>query len=257
MATLESSDIMEYIWNNVEKAEDGLHIYYTRADIDSLWEMGFVDTANVSIDHWRAAFDEHRQSDGTYRLTKDDFFAKDRYRYKGTIHIPFDAMMINEGLYTDEGLNELVTMSIAPSCSLSSAELGLFVDAIKQGSREADRLIRMDRSVKLKIQEMINQHPSPMRRLEILFARNLEHLKQTGNWPNMEDMATPASPSATASPQQVAETYRSAFSSLPSQHEHGLNQLKGLEKAKTAPSGADKHGTPLKALTRSPKGTRG
>ncbi len=170
---LSSSDIMEFLWDTLEKTPDGKHLHYNIYDVEMLWRMGFVDTERVSMEEWKQVFEPYRQQDGTFLLNKEAFFALDKYRYKGEIHIPFDAMRINEGLYTDVGLDELIEASIKPSCSLSREELKKFFDALKEEYRTPDGLIKIGPEAKMKIRDMINSNPSPLRNLEILFDQTL------------------------------------------------------------------------------------
>lgn len=170
---LSSFDVMEHLWETLDKTEDGSHLRYTTVDIEQLWWMGFVDTDKIELDHWIAVFEPYRQEDGSFLLSKDDFIALDKYRYKGEIKIPFDAMLINEGRYTDEGLDDLVNVSIAPSCNLPPDKLKEFFDAIKKDFKGSDSLILIKKPAKERVKALLDSHPSPLRNLEIILDRML------------------------------------------------------------------------------------
>ncbi|MBI4126107.1 MAG: hypothetical protein HY465_01300, partial [Deltaproteobacteria bacterium] len=162
--TLELSqfDVMAYLWETLDKTPDGAHIQYTISDIDMLWHMGFVDTERVSIETWRTAFESHRQPNGMFLIGHEAFLDLDQYRYKGEIHIPFDAMLINEGRYTDTGLQELIDLSIAPSCSLSLQQVDAFFTSLKKDFRDPQGLIVVGKEAKQRIKKLLEDSPSPL-----------------------------------------------------------------------------------------------
>ncbi|MBI2346828.1 MAG: hypothetical protein HYV03_08165 [Deltaproteobacteria bacterium] len=245
----EAFNVLEFVWEQLPKAPDGEHVNFSKADIEALWHYGFVDTLAVPIASWHAAFDPHRQPDGAYLLNQADFLAKERYRYRGEIHVPFDARKINEGLYTDEGLQELIDESVAPSVWAPAGTFDQFLAGLKTGTRQPDGLIRIDMAAKQRIRQFIDQYPSPLRRLELIFDAMIA--QQLAG-------AAGAMPAA-ATPDQAARVEASTFTMLP---DHPIaakgKALKGLEKARdAAPVDPAKPTAPLKALRRSRKGVRG
>lgn len=166
--THQNINVMEAIWALAEKEEDG-SLHYAPEFIDYLWENSFVDTKKFPLETWRAAFEAFKQEDGTYRLSKEEFFSLDPYRYQGPVKIPFDAVKINEGKYTDEGFQKLVDLSIEPSCGLSSNDFKQFIEDLKKEFRQEDDLILIRTPAKQKIKKLLEDHPSPLRRLELSF----------------------------------------------------------------------------------------
>jgi len=254
---MDTENVMEYLWDQIEKTPDGKHIRYTIEDIDSLWWMGFVDTQRYPLDQWRQVFEPYKRQGNVYVLNRSSFLALDKYRYKGEIKIPFDAMLINEGKYTDEGLQELFDLSIVPSCSKSPAEMRQFVDNFKKQYRQPDGLIRMDSNGKLKLKELIDQFPSPLRNLELTFDRMLE----AGVDHDMLDQIE-ADETARATTEAVKQVSR--FSSAPlTKAETQAQRLKDLQKAKpkatpsTPQKEEKKEGVELKKIKRSKRGMRG
>lgn len=242
--TLEKFNGMQLIWDDLPKSPDENHVTLTINDIDAMWHLGIVDTGRFNLETWRRAFDSHKEAGGTYLLKEKEFLAKETYRYKGEIMVPFDAMKINEGKYTDEGLQELFNLSILPSSSLPSPELSKFLTELKNEFREADSLIKIDSRAKFKIKALLDTNPSPLRRLEILFDNLIKEAAASGQIPTQ--------------PVALAKAQSSTFSlSAISEAEIQGQKLSKLEK-KSAPKELKKEGgVELKKVKRSRKGMRG
>lgn len=247
----ETINVMEAIWQSSEKAEDGC-LYYPIEFIDFLWDHGFVDGQQYPKETWRRAFEPFKQADGNYKISHDEFLTLDKYRYLGEIHIPFDAMRINEGKYTDEGFGELVRDSIGPSCSLAAEPFKKFIEDLKEEYRQADSLILIKPDAKLKIKKLLEDYPSPLHRLELLFD---QLLKKTGI---EEELATTEKKIArVATPSEQASVQQSTFlSGEATFSELQAKKLKQIAKAKL-PEAGPTEGEPLKKVKRSKKGLRG
>lgn len=246
-------NVMEAIWASSEKADDGC-LYYPIEFIDFLWDHGFVDTQKYAKEDWRRAFDPFKQADGSYKISHDEFLTLDKYRYHGEIRIPFDAMRINEGKYTDEGFGELVSDSIGPSCGLNPEPFKQFIKDLTEEYRQADGLILIKADAKLKIKKLLEDYPSPLRRLELLFD---QLLKKEGIEAELE--TTEKRIARTATPDQQAAIQQSAFLMGDATYsEAQAKKLKGIAKAKV-PEAIDtgSGGEPLKKVKRSKKGLRG
>ncbi|MBN1282499.1 MAG: hypothetical protein JXA24_01855 [Proteobacteria bacterium] len=250
---LDQFDVMEYLWSTLEKSPDGRHLRYTEFDVEQLWAMGFVDTARINMQEWKAIFEPMRQADGTFLLTRDQFMSLDRWRYRGEIRIPFDAMMINEGKYTDDGLDELVEASIAPSCILPEAELRASVEKLKEEFRGPDGLILVKGPAKTRIKKLLDKYPSPLRNLEIL----LNHMLKTKG-EEVHDAVERAEIDAVSA---AAAMQASSFTAAPATRvEAKAEGLRALEKARRTEKAAEAEGKPkteLRKIRRSVKGMRG
>lgn len=245
-------DVMDYLWEKMEKTPEGA-IKYTPEDVDMLWEMGFVDTQKYPLDMWRSVFDPFRQADGTYLMEKDAFLSLETYRYKGEIHVPFDAMKINEGLYTDEGLQDLIDASIAPSCSYTPEKLREFFHELKELFRTPDSLIKIVRDAKIKIRDLISNNPSPLRNLELLF----DMMVSEGKGKELEEQVVG---SETERVTARAALEASHFTAIPtSRSEAASRELTEIVKArKKSPAvKAEGEDVALKKIRRSRKGMRG
>jgi len=248
----EDEMVMETIWNNLPKFPDNDHVTFDEAAVKEMWETGFVDETRYSLEEWMKAFEPHKTPEGNYILTKNDLFEKAIYRYKGEIKLPFEPLLINEGKYTDEGLEELINLSIAPSCSYSRERLREFFEDFKKRHRGGDGLIKMDMAAKREIADLIYQNPSPTRRREVLFDMIFGE--------QIEEIIKGTSPILTATPDQAAQVQISAFTQVPSEVEKASVGLKSIEKVKergTAPAATNSPDTSLKKVRRSRKGIRG
>lgn len=250
MALKPEENIMEIIWDNMPKSPDPEHVTFTEEDIEEIWLNGFVNDETYSLKDWAKAFEPHKTPEGDYLLKKEDFLEKDKYRFTGEIKIPFEPLLINEGKYTDEGLNELIDMSIAPSCSKSPKEIQEFFEAFKEAYREKDDLIRMDMQGKREITHLIYENPSPARRRELIFdaifAQQMAKIA-AGKWQTV-----------TATPEQVSQIQVSTFTTIPSQAQKASKELESIEKAKKPKAtGSMDEGVEIKKVRRSRKGQRG
>ena len=252
---------MELLWEHLPKRPDDSHVTLTDADIEWIWQSGMVDTKKYPIEAWSRAFDAHKLPDGSYLVSKTEFLEKEIYRYKGEIMIPFDALLVNEGKYTNEGLKELFDLSVGPSCSLSNAELDKFLEGLKKRSLDPSGTIRIDKTAKLELRELIEKYPSPLRRLELMFDAIIRGVEDPG--PDNIDLGTAAAKSAGTgqlSQEQIARVQVSSFSASPASiTEKRFEGLKELvkKKAKETEKSQAKETTPLTKVKRSRKGMRG
>lgn len=249
---LDQFNVMEHLWETLEKGPDG-KVHYSIVDIEQLWQAGFVDTGKTDLSTWKSAFDPYRKPDGSYSLSRDEFVALDQYRYKGEIRMPFDAMMINEGRYTDEGLDELIRLSIAPSCGLESKGLNDFFDALKKDFRQKDGLILIKEPAKERIAALLSSHPSPLRNLELM----VEYMISSKGEEIKKDVERGFAETAS----EQSRIQKSRFSQSPtSGTEEKAKKLKAIENAKRSKARAEIEGVAkveLKKIKRSRKGMRG
>lgn len=254
--TFGAEGVMEHLWSQVDKTEDGNHIRYSIQDVDALWWMGFVDTEKYPLKRWREVFEPYKQPDGTFVLNHAAFISLEKYRYTGEIKIPFDPMLINEGKYTDEGINELFELSISPSCYYSPQDKKRFLDSLKEKYRESAGLIKIGKPAKNEIKQFIDNSPSPLRSLELLLDRMIEDGVD-------EELASQLEENETARVTEEAAKQVSRFSAAPASktemHAKQLKELHGVQRkpAKAAEEVPEKKGTELKKIRRSRKGMRG
>lgn len=251
MAYKSDENVMELIWNGAPKTPDPEHVTMTQTDLEILWNYGFVDTDQYPKDLWFGAFEHHKQTCGNYILTKNELLEKDKYRFKGEILRPFDPLLINQGKYTDEGLQDLIDLSIGPSCSLPKDQLFQFFNNFKTKYRGKDKLIWMDLKAKKEIAELIYAHPSPTLMRELYF-----------DYAFYAQMMFIAKGGKAASSHDTAKIQASTFATDSSNRsEIAARRLRALEKAREQLNrneiDKEAEGTKLKEIKRSRKGTRG
>ena len=252
----DSGNVMEFLWEQLPKNEAD-KLCYTQDDVDGLWHMGFVDTVQYPLSVWRSQFEPYRQQDDTFELDKASFLALDSFRYTGEIRVPFDADLINEGKYTDEGVRELFELSIAPSSSLSSEDLEQFLADFIERFRDANGLIKICKPAKKEIAEFIAANPSPLHNLESILDKMLEEGTDEEIEAQLDERDTARATTEVA--RQVSK-----FSTAPiTKTEEHAKKLSSLEKtkkkpaAKPAKAAKEKPSTELKKIRRSRKGMRG
>lgn len=202
---------MEYIWDRIPKQKDGKTIRYLKADLDYLYYNGFVDSRRFDVKEWKKTFLPFYDGDGGFVLDREQFLSLRKFRYTGPSDEVFDAMKIKEGPWSDKGLEELYQRSIGVASDLSNETFWAFINSLKKSGRvdENGNLI-MDHPIKLGLQELIEQFPSPRRRLE----QEVERLKK-------EDQAK--------SEIHMKERDKSAFTVGKTAKESTLSQFKALE----------------------------
>lgn len=249
-------NVMDFIWQSVDKADDGC-IYYSLEFIDFLWDHGFVDTQKFPRQAWRSAFEPFKQAGGAFKLNRAEFLSLEKYRYAGEIHIPFNPLLINEGKYTDEGFEQLAADSLRPSCGLEEPPFRLFIEELKSEFRQPDGLILVKAPAKQKIKKLLDENPSPLRRLEMMFDGMLRQKGEQAAKQAEEDLRHL---SKTATPEQIAALQTSAFTMGPaSMAESRAEELKKVTKAMSAKGEAPniEGAETLTKMKRSRKGVRG
>lgn len=244
-------NLMETLWDQIKKTPDGKGVILTDVDIEYLWHCGFIDTRQVPFAQWAAFFAAFTvETKGVYVLSKANFKLIEDFRYKGPIREPFDHHKINEGFYTDQGLDELFELGIAPSVEARSEETAEFVAAFKKEFRDKDNLIRIDKVAKKKIGDWMDAHPSPLRRLELIMEAKSEGRPMD---PKLFQFKTAGVDAINAMQVSVFSTRPSTIAVSKREALGKVTQTKAKKGSDVAP---DK-GTPLHKLSRSPRGTRG
>lgn len=242
--------VMAKLWAQVQKSPDGKWVWFTDRDIEFLWHCGFVDTRQVPFTQWAGFFLPFLdKASRVYSLNKTHFMLIEDFRYKGPIREPFDFHKINEGHYTDQGLGELFELGVGPSVEATAAEIADFVARLQEKFRDTNKLIRVDRACKEAIGLWMDEHPSPLRRLELIMASQKGNAALNPKLFQYELHGTEA----------VHSMQMSAFSMRPGSV--ALSQKESLGKLTQSKPQKNKSDTvsttPLHKLRRSPKGTRG
>lgn len=248
-------NVMEAIWESSEKGSDDC-LHYPLELLQFLYHNGFIDTSRHSVNDWVLACEPFKQPDGHYKFSKEEFLTLDPYRYSGEIKVPFDPMRINEGKYTDEGLQKLIDNAIQPSCGLAEKDLHAVMEKIKSQFRQADQLILVKADFRLAVQRLLEEHPSPLRRLEFLFD---SIIKSPSAQKEIRQKQTTLR--RTATPQQHAKIQKSLFfqgtRSVAELQAQKLKEIHQLKPHRLISEGENPvEGKELKRVKRSPKGIR-
>lgn len=158
---------MEYIWDRIPKNKGGKTIRYLAGDIPYLYENGFVDAAKFTYKQWKQSFEAFKQEDGSYILTKEDFFTLRLFRYNGPSHDVFNAEKLREGPWPDDELEFLYNKSIQPSSRVAHDIYWNSINALKrQGFVNENNELIVNDKVKKQLTYLVEKFPSPRRRLE-------------------------------------------------------------------------------------------
>ncbi|MBX7149431.1 hypothetical protein K1X76_10160 [bacterium] len=169
--TEEFKDAMEYIWDRIPKTKEG-NVRYLLGDLPYLYQNGFVDSNQFTYEQWKAAFEDCKQDDDSYILTKEKFLSLRKFRYVGPVFEPFDASKVREGEWTDDDLAKLYHRSIKPSSTVPEQVYFNMIKALKEreGLQQNGRLL-VNKTVKTQLGYLIDRFPSPRRKLEIEVSR--------------------------------------------------------------------------------------
>lgn len=174
---------METIWSRSPKEENlpshlkGEYVLYLSTDPKYLYLSGFVDVKQFSYEEWENAFQECKQPDGSYLISKDQFIILGKYKYSGPVKKPLDAMKIREGWYKLTDWHEFCANSILPSTSILKVEDLVQMEKIgKENGKIIGNRILIDKSDKLRIKQLLDEYPSPIRRRELGVAEAYEQL---------------------------------------------------------------------------------
>lgn len=213
----EFHDAMEYIWEKVPKTKEG-QIHYLPGDIPYLYLNGFVDTGGFTYQEWKDAFEDCKQADGTYLVSKNKFMSFRQYRYAGPVFEPFDAARLREGEWTDEELKKLYHLTIKPSCCLIEDIYWNSIKALKkEGLVNAKGNLMINKTVKKQLAYIVDRFPSPRRMLE----REVSRLREQRE---------------TEFRQVTKNRDASKFTVGKLKSEHTVEQFKNLQSSQTAKS---------------------
>src|SRR4029434_5262550 len=168
---LESNrEVMAKIWGAIPKEPSTPQemVRYTLNDIKYLYEYGFVEFRQYSAQDWESAFDEFKQPDGTYLFSKEQFIKLGRYKYTGHIKAPLDPLKIREGWYEIETWRTFLIRNVLPSTTALTQQF------LKDGEKRAKEQglivkgrVKIGKEVKLWLKQLLDSHPSPLRRREL------------------------------------------------------------------------------------------
>ncbi len=172
---------LEKIWARSSKDHSpqyGEYVRYWPTDPEYLYLAGFVDNKQFTLEEWKKAFDEWKQPDGGFIITKERFLSLAKYKYGGVVKKPLDAMKLREGWYELTDWHNFCAESILPSVSLKVDNLIQIEQKAKEEGFVIGSKIYIDKASKLRLKQVLDNFPSPMRRRELAVATAYEKLVQ-------------------------------------------------------------------------------
>jgi len=164
---------MEAIWQGLPKVQklppgyEGEYILYFANDPKYLYEVGFVDETKYSLKDWQEVFEECKQADGTYLISKEKFLNLTPYKFYGEIRKPVEVMDLREGWYDLEIWKKFCRETILPSTTVSLSVLEQAEKMWEKNGLIKDGQVKIDKTYKLRLKEFLENYPSTRRRREI------------------------------------------------------------------------------------------
>ncbi len=169
--------LFDEIWKKVSK-DDGTGSRFIKYESDDdlvfIYASGFVDADKCDLKTWMDVFASSLQEDGSYLVSQDQWMAKEKYYYDGTVRLPFDPMLIPEKEYSEAEVVEIYQKCIIPSSQASADKINVMIRDYKERRLLKDGKMTLTRDIKEEMRNFITAFPSPLRILEINVQRMLE-----------------------------------------------------------------------------------
>lgn len=162
---------IEEIWQTVSKpGPDGKRYILLKGmqDLGFLYISGFVDIKKYNFQEWINAFASSRQKDGSYLISHDQWVEKKKFRYSGPVGVPFDPMTIKEEEYSEQEFIELLKTKVIPNTIFDQSAIPRIVAEFKLQKKIQNGKIGVDKALKKMILDTVNDHPSPLRVLQVM-----------------------------------------------------------------------------------------
>lgn len=162
---------MEELWLSTSKpAQDGKRTITLKGvqDLGFLYISGFVDVQKNSFQDWVNSFADSRQKDGSYLLSHDQWMAKKKFRYTGPVGEPFDPMSLEEKEYTEQEFITFIEQKIIPNTIFDKSAIPRVIAEFKVSKKIQNGKIFLDKNIKKLILQTVNDHPSPLRILQVM-----------------------------------------------------------------------------------------
>lgn len=216
---------MESLWDQMRRGRVKMPadsvVFEGDHDLIYLYNVGFVDTDKYSQQTWLNAFRESRKANGAYHLTKKQWLDKTKYRYNELVVPPFNPLRLREGEWTVEDLKKLAKQKIIPETIITYEQYLKGLEEAKQKGLIKDGIMVVTREWKLKLLELLNQHPSPKRRRALMVEqlRRKEELEEPGS-----DVPQPT----TTTTAETAPSEKTVYDQAPDQRKQLSGKLSDL-----------------------------
>ncbi len=165
-----SKNPMEEIWDQVAQTDkDGQKYirYKGQYDLIFLYANGFVDFRKFPLEEWIGAFADSREPDESYKVTRDQWMAKARFRYSGPVGDPFDPQTLKEREFSEDEFRDIFKQFICPATWIPEGSIPQILDYYRKKGRLVGGKIKMDPELKKDFQEVLEKLPSPLRVLQL------------------------------------------------------------------------------------------
>lgn len=163
MPTPHTIRTFKLIWDQVAQAgPDGKKklSFQGRFDVVGLFCSGFVDESRFTVHDWLAAFEPHKQTDGSYLLTEEQWLEKMKFHYDGPVGRPFDPLMLREGEWEDSRVVALIENHILPAVYFNEQEFRMIWDETKPQYFVNGKFV-VSRKFKEDLRDLVEAYPSP------------------------------------------------------------------------------------------------
>ncbi len=165
---------MEQVWEQVAQPDDNgkkCIRYKSDRDLLFLYANGFVDFRKYTLTDWINAFAESRAQNGSYRVTKAQWIAKEKYRLNVPITDPFDPMRLKEREFTEAEFRVVLRRYLCPSTWIPESSIPSILNHYRKQKQLLNGKIKIDKGIKKELQECLERIPSPLRMLQLDVAR--------------------------------------------------------------------------------------
>jgi len=151
------------IWDKVaQPGVDGkkIIIFANRNDLVYLFCTGFVDERKFTLYDWVDSFKDCLQENGSYVLNEEQWMSKARFRFYGPVGQPFNALLLREGDWTEQDMENLIKGFMLQAVYFTEKEFRTIFEEAKEAFFK-DGVYKMTKEVKKDFKALIDMYPSP------------------------------------------------------------------------------------------------
>lgn len=161
---------MEELWEKTAvTGDDGQKyiIYKGPDDLLYLYACGFVDFRQYKPQEWIESFNDSKLKNGIYLVTKEQWLAKEKYRYTGPVGEPFDPDFLVEKEITEGQFEKIFRYFICPSTWVPIESIPPILEGYRKRKKLVDGKIKIDSELKKEFKRVLEKMPSPLRILQL------------------------------------------------------------------------------------------
>ena len=189
-------ELLDYVWKRLEATEEENQRGASEALLADLYKEGFIDARRYSAAQWKNACQKFAKGKGTYLFKRADLDSLKNYIFQGQVKKPFDPKRLKEGLRPMEWTSELFEKVLRFETTITLETWKKFVQTqIIPKCKKGDSL-QYNAVMKGLLEAVLEQHASPLRRLELWyhFRREEEEAPPKGKEGEAAPAPKPAAP---------------------------------------------------------------